>query len=460
MYNFLPHTEHTRAEMLKEIGASSIEDLFKTIDAGARLRESLNLPEGVSELETQKKLSYLAQKNKTSSNSAIFLGGGTYNRFIPSCISTIVQRSEFITAYTPYQPEISQGTLQVMYEYQSMLCNITGMDVANASVYDGATACAEAILMAARIKRKDKVLIPSTLNPDYAKVIESYCFGANIEVDYLPHKNGKTDLERLQQLEEENEYACILIQNPNYIGCIEDVFEIAEICQRLNALFVVCADPMSFALLESPNKYNADIVVGDIQSFGIPMAFGGPHGGFIACTTKHMRQLPGRIAGMTLDKNGKRAFTLTLQAREQHIRREKATSNICSNQALIALSATVYLTVMGPEGLNEVASISMQRAHFLAEKINAIAGFKVLFNNFLNEFVIKVDERISAQDVLDELETKNMFAGINLGKKFEQYKNCILTCVTEMNKIDDLYFLLNSLKEISSKHCLEVNTNE
>ena len=460
MYNFLPHTDASRKEMLNEIGAEKIEDLFNSIDAGARLRESLNLNEGVSELEAHKKLSFLAQKNKTASNSTIFMGGGTYNRFIPSCIATIVQRSEFITAYTPYQPEISQGTLQVMYEYQSMLCNLTGMDVANASVYDGASACAEAILMAARIKRKSKVLVPSTLNPDYAKVIESYCFGANIEVDYLPSKNGITDIERLQQIDESDEYACILIQNPNYLGCIEDVYKISENCQRINALFIVCADPLSFALIESADKYNADIVVGDIQSFGIPMSFGGPHGGFIACTSKHMRQLPGRIAGMTLDKDGNRAFTLTLQAREQHIRREKATSNICSNQALIALSATVYLSVMGIEGLKEVATISMHRAHFLAEKINSIPGFKVLFSNFLNEFVIKIDDRICAQDVLDELETRGMFAGINLSKKFEQYKNCILSCVTEINSVDDIYFLINSLKEISSKHSLEVSINE
>jgi len=329
------------------------------------------------------------------------------------------------------------------------------MDVANASVYDGATACAEALLMAARIKKKDKVLVPSTLNPDYKSVIETYCFGADITVDYLPQKQGKIDVDRLERLDAEDEYACILIQNPNYLGNIEDVYRLSEIAKKLKALFIVSVDPTSLAVIEKPSEYGADIVVGDIQPLGIPMSFGGPHGGFIACNSKYMRQLPGRIAGMTVDKEGKRAFTLTLQAREQHIRREKATSNICSNQALMALTATVYLTVMGPEGLKEAALTSIQRAHFLAEKINDIPGFEVLYNDFLYEFVVRVDERISTESLLEELESRKIFGGIALDKKFEQYKNCILVTVTEMNSIDDIYMYMNALKDISNSFNLQ-----
>jgi glycine dehydrogenase subunit 1 len=457
MHNYLPHTDETRIEMLNSIGLSVIDELFSCIDAGVRLRETLNLPKGISELEAYKKINYLAQKNKTSSNSAFFLGGGTYNRFIPACVGHIAQRSEFLTAYTPYQPEISQGSLQVMYEYQSMICNLTGMDAANASVYDGATACAEAVFMAVRITKRNRVLICSTINPDYAKVIETYCNGADIEIDYLPQKNGKVDVTKLNSLEQEYDYACILVQNPNYTGSMEDVFELSEACQKLNALFIACVDPISLAVLKNPAEYNADIVVGDVQPLGISMSFGGPHAGFISCKTKYVRQLPGRIAGMTLDKDGNRAFTLTLQAREQHIRREKATSNICSNQALMAVCACVYLSVMGFEGLKEAVSTSIQRTRYLSEKVNKIDGFSVVYDNFLYEFVIKVDPKLPVKNLLQELESKNLFAGISLEEKLPHLKNCILTAVTEMNNINDLYIFINALKEMSIKYELEGN---
>lgn len=455
MYNFLPHSEETRKEMLAEIGIDKVEDLFYNIDAGARLRESLNIADGISELEVQKKLAQLSGKNKNASNSTFFIGGGTYNRFIPACINTIAQRFEFITAYTPYQPEISQGTLQVMYEYQTMISNLTGMDVSNASVYDAATACAEAILMASRATRKFRALVPSTISPEYAKVIETYCYGAGIEVDFLPAKEGIIDIDRLKSIDDLDEYACILVQTPNYLGCIESVHEISQICKESKPLFVVCADPTSLSVVEAPGNYGADIVVGDVQPLGIPMSFGGPHGGFIATTKKYMRQLPGRIAGMTEDEDGKRAFTLTLQAREQHIRREKATSNICSNQALVSLCSTVYMSVMGFEGIKEAACTSIQRAHYLADKISGVKGFKVLYDNYLNEFVVRVNDNISIDELLSELEQKNIFGGIKLEDNFEQFKNCILICVTEMNNIDDIYLFINSLNEISTKYNLE-----
>jgi glycine dehydrogenase subunit 1 len=449
MHNFLPHTEEIRKEMLDFIGFNSIEELFSNVDAGVRLRESLNLPDGISELEAKQKLGALASKNKNASQSAYFLGGGCYNRFVPSCISNIVQRSEFITAYTPYQPEVSQGTLQVIYEYQTMICNLTGMDVSNAGVYDGATACAEAILMAVRIKKFNSVLIPSTLNPEYKDVIETYCNAKGIEIDYMPQKNGVIDLERLKELD--RGYSCILVQSPNYFGCVEDVLELSDTAKSIGAMFVVCADPVLLSLLEAPGHYGADVAVGEIQSLGIPMSFGGPGGGFMACKAEYLRQIPGRIVGMTVDKNGDRAFTLTLQTREQHIKREKSTSNICSNQALMVLWATIYMSVTGSEGLKEISEISYHKAHYLAKKINEISGFEVPHCNFMNEFVVKIDPSVAnVDDMLYELEKQNIFGGIKLDDKFDNYKNCMLVCVTEMNSVDDIYRYINVLKNIKT----------
>jgi glycine dehydrogenase subunit 1 len=437
LHNFLPHTDETRQEMLNEIGLSSIEDLFSNIPAEAKKYNDLNIPEGLSELEAKKRLIELANKNKTARDCISFLGGGTYNRYIPSCINTIIQRSEFITAYTPYQPEVSQGTLQVIYDYQSMLCNLTGMDVANASVYDGATACAEAVLMASRITKKSKALISYALNPDYKKVIETYCYGAGIEIEYICHSEEQSDVRICFDNKNLDDYACVLIQNPNYFGCVENLVVISEKVKNSKAKLIICADIVSLAVLKNPSEYNTDIVVGDLQQLGLGMNFGGPHCGFIACKTEYLRQIPGRIVGLTKDRDGNDAFTLTIQTREQHIKREKATSNICSNQALMALTATVYLSVIGAKGLKEVANISIQRAHYLAEKLSEIKGIKVLYPDFLNEFVIKV-ESVSADELIKKLEAENILAGINLGKKFKELENCILLAVTEINEVHDI----------------------
>lgn len=442
MHNFLPHTDESRKEMLAEIGLNSIEELFNNIPEKAKV-DSFNIPDGLSELEAKKRLIELANKNKTAQDCISFLGGGTYNRYIPSCINTIVQRSEFITAYTPYQPEVSQGTLQVIYDYQSMLCNLTGMDVANASVYDGATACAEAVLMACRITKKTKALISYVLNPDYKQVVETYCYGADIEIEYLYLSEGKTILEDKNL----DDYACVLIQNPNYLGCVENLTEISEKINNSKAKLIICADIVSLAVLKNPAEYNADIVVGDLQQLGLGMNFGGPHCGFIACKNLYLRQMPGRLVGLSKDSDGNDAFTLTIQTREQHIKREKATSNICSNQALMALTATVYLSVVGAEGLKEVANISAQRAHYLADKLGDISGIKVLYSDFLNEFVIKV-ESISADELIKKLEAQNILAGINLGKKFKEFENCILLAVTEMNEVQDIDKFVRVLKSL------------
>ena len=403
MKNFLAHNDEIRKEMLEEISCASIEDLFKHIPVKMK---SFDLPEAMSELETQKLVKTLANKNKTDYVS--FIGGGCYNKFIPAAISQVAQRFEFLTAYTPYQPEISQGTLQVMYEYQSMICMLTGMDVANASVYDGGSACAEAISMACRISRKHNALVSNRLNPEYKEVVKTYAWGAGIELvwfDELPENNA--------------DYACVLVQNPDYYGELTTITSV-------DTLLIVCTTPASLSVIKPPVE--ADIVVGDIQTLGIPMSFGGPHAGFMACKEKYMRQLPGRLAGKTLDADGNIAYTLTLQTREQHIRREKATSNICSNQALVALEAALYLSLLGEKGFKQTGILSANLAHSLAEKLSE-KGYKVLNKNFFNEFVLEVN---NADEFLSKLKSNNILGGLKLDD------NKILVCATEMNTEEEI----------------------
>lgn len=403
MKNFLAHNDEIRKEMLEEISCASIEDLFKHIPVKMK---SFDLPEAMSELETQKLVKTLANKNKTDYVS--FIGGGCYNKFIPAAISQVAQRFEFLTAYTPYQPEISQGTLQVMYEYQSMICMLTGMDVANASVYDGGSACAEAISMACRISRKHNALVSNRLNPEYKEVIKTYAWGAGIELvwfDEIPENNA--------------DYACVLVQNPDYYGELTTITSV-------DTLLIVCTTPASLSVIKPPVE--ADIVVGDIQTLGIPMSFGGPHAGFMACKEKYMRQLPGRLAGKTLDADGNIAYTLTLQTREQHIRREKATSNICSNQALVALEAALYLSLLGEKGFKQTGILSANLAHSLAEKLSE-KGYKVLNKNFFNEFVLEVN---NADEFLSKLKSNNILGGLKLDD------NKILVSATEMNTEEEI----------------------
>lgn len=407
MKNFLVHNKDSIKQMCEEIGINSVEDLFKQIPETVRMKK-LDLPEGLSELETQRTVKKLAKENKSDYIS--FLGGGIYNKFIPACIAQVANRFEFNTAYTPYQPEISQGTLQVMYEFQTMICRLTGMDVANATVYDGGTACAEAILMACRITKKYKVCILNSLNPEYKSVIETYTNAQSIEVDWGDEIPQET-----------KDYACVLVQTPNYYGEILTP-------QKPDCLFVVCTDPSTLSILKPPSEYGADIVVGDIQTLGIPMNFGGPTAGFMACREKFMRQLPGRLAGRTVDKDGKQAFCLTIQTREQHIKREKATSNICSNQALIGLCATLYLSVMGEKGFRQAGYLSAKNAHSLSEKL-ADKGIKTLNKNFFNEFVIEVE---NSDKFLAKLKENNILGGIKLDN------TKILVAVTEMNSEEDI----------------------
>ena len=403
MRNFSAYDDKTRETMLKDIGLSDISELFSHIPVKMK---SLDLPNPLDEMEAQKAVRTLAKKNNTEYIS--FMGGGCYNKFVPAAINSVAQRFEFLTAYTPYQPEISQGTLQIMYEYQTMICMLTGMDVANASVYDGGSACAEAVSMACRISKKNKALVSKTLNPEYKEVVKTYAWGAGIEIEWFDNMPENT-----------SDYACVLIQTPDYYGELHTL-------PQTDTLLVVCTTPDSLSVIKPPVE--ADIVVGDIQTLGIPMSFGGPHAGFMACKEKYMRQLPGRLSGKTVDADGKTAYTLTLQTREQHIRREKATSNICSNQALIALSATLYLTLLGENGFKKTGAKCAKNAHLLSDKLAKI-GIKTETKNFFNEFVIGVNDADSA---LLKLKENGILGGIKLDDKR------ILVCATEMNTEEEI----------------------
>ena len=403
MKNFIAHSEEERQEMLNAISCNSVDDLFKTLPI--KMAE-LKLDEPLSEMQTQKKVKALAKKNNIDYVS--FLGGGVYNKFIPAAIAQVAQRFEFLTAYTPYQPEISQGTLQVMYEFQTMICRLTGMDVSNASVYDGATACAEALSMAVRLKKKSKVLVSDKLNPEYKQVIKTYMWAANIELDWFETLPKNTA-----------DYSAVLIQNPDFFG------EVTKL-PSIDTLLIVCTRLSALSILKPP--VDADIVVGDIQELGIPMEFGGPHAGFLACKDKYVRQLPGRIAGRTVDADGNQAFTLTLQTREQHIRREKATSNICSNQALVALCATLYLSLLGEKGFKQTGIMSNNLAHKLSNKL-AEKGIKTLNKEFYSEFLVEVK---NSDNFLAKLKENNIIGGL----KIDETK--VLISVTEMNTEEEI----------------------
>ncbi|MCD7879207.1 MAG: aminomethyl-transferring glycine dehydrogenase subunit GcvPA [Candidatus Gastranaerophilales bacterium] len=425
MKNFKANPETIIKEMLQTAGANKIEDLFSQINEKARIK-SLNLPEALSEMETQKIVKRLAKTNKT--DYAYFIGAGAYKRFIPAAVSQIASRFEFNTAYTPYQPEISQGTLQVIYEFQSMICDITGMDVCNASVYDAATACAEAMLMASRISGRKKILISAALNNQYKEVVNTYAHAGNIIIEEVSQKDFKTDIEVIKEKMVSGEYAGLIIQNPNFYGTIEDIDIIKNIKKDPKTLLIVCIEPISASVLKSPVSYGADITIGDVQSFGNAVSFGGPYAGFIAVLDKYKRQMPGRIVGKTIDADGKDAYTLTLQAREQHIRREKATGNICSNQGLAVLNSVVYLSLLGLNGIQQAAYLSASNARKLAIGLKT-KGINVLNKSFFNEFVIEVE---SADKFLEEMKQKGILAGIKINNKN------ILVCTTEINTGDEI----------------------
>ncbi len=414
--------------MLKEAGFSSFDDLYRDIPDELKVHGELNLPDGKSELETAKLLKQLSRENKVY--TSIFRGAGAYHHYIPAIVKSVVNKEEFVTAYTPYQAEISQGVLQSIFEYQTMICELTGMDVSNASVYDGAVAAAEAVSMC-RSPKKKKVLVSEGVHPDTRKVIATYGWAAKDEIVTLNLKNGLTDPEDLV-----DDASCIVIQQPNYFGLIEDVKKIAETAHAKGITVILSMNPTAMGILPSPAEYGADIAVGEGQPLGMPLSYGGPYLGFMAATQKLMRKLPGRIVGETVDSEGKKAYVLTLQAREQHIRREKASSNICSNEALCALTASVYLAALGPEGLKEVAEQCASKAHYLASELKK-AGFTLKYDGeFFDEFVMNCEDPKALNERLAE---KGILGGMPV-------EGGILWCCTEMNSKEEIDALV---KEVS-----------
>lgn len=432
MRNFLTHSDDDRQAMLQAIGLHSTDELFADIPQTLRDQAVLNRlpPTGASEWELEEELTRLANAN-TGSQYISFMGGGAYHRFIPPAVNTIAGRSEFATSYTPYQPEVSQGTLQVIYEFQSMMAELTGLDVVNASVYDTASAVTEAALMALRIQRKrNTILIAKGIHPDCREVAHTYIksYGQANLVEFDPMDGPQA----LQQVDG-SDVAALILQQPNYFGAILDPKPWQEYCQTSGALLVVSADPVSLALLEPPGHYGADIVVGDIQPLGNNIAFGGPYGGFIATRQAHVRQLPGRLVGRSVDGRGRPCYTLTLQTREQHIRRAKATSNICTNQALNVLKATVYLSIVGPQGLYEVANLSVQRAHYLAKALTEFPDVHLTFPQHAFGFEFALTLPVPVQPVLDALAKEGILGGIAVERFYPEYPNTLLIAVTECN---------------------------
>lgn len=425
--------------MLEKIGLSEIGDLFSDIPEAVRLNRPLNLPKAKPEMEIMPHMRKLAGKNASTDQYACFLGAGAYDHYIPSLIDSLISRQEFYTAYTPYQPEISQGTLQAIFEYQTMICMLTGMDVSNASLYDGATALAEAASMACHVTGRSELLSAKTIHPESREVVRTYARFGGKQVSEYGYKEGKGDLEALEQLLTDRT-AAVLIQSPNFFGIIEDLKEAAELAHKNGSLLIVSCDPISLALIKPPAEWGADIVVGEGQSLGNPLSFGGPYLGFLAAKSDLMRKMPGRIVGETVDRDGRRGFVLTLQTREQHIRREKATSNICSNQALNALSAAIYLTTLGKAGLKEVASLCVQKAHYAYQELIRTGSFTPVFNApFFKEFAVK--RRGSVEALNNALLKDNIIGGYALEKDYPELENVWLLAVTEKRtrkEIDDL----------------------
>ncbi len=428
MGSYVPNTRAEQEVMLKEAGYTGFDDMFSCIPDEVKLNRPLDLPEGLSELEVARKMEETSAKNKVF--KSIFRGAGAYDHYIPAIVKSVTSKEEFLTAYTPYQAEISQGVLQSIFEFQTMICELTGMDVANASHYDGATAAAESIPMCQDRKRKT-AYVSEAVHPGVIQVMRTYCFGSDTKLVEIPAKDGLTDIDALKTaLAEDPEAACFYIQQPNFYGNFEDAEAIGNAVHEAGAKFVMGVNPISLAITRSPADVGADIAVGDGQPLGMPIAFGGPYVGFMATGEKMMRKLPGRIVGETQDDQGRRAFVLTLQAREQHIRREKASSNICSNQALCALTASVYMAALGTEGMEQVAKQSMAKAHYLADRLEE-AGLKPLYrHDFFNEFITECPA--GSAKLMEALENHGILGGLPITD------NAILWCATEKNTREDM----------------------
>lgn len=434
-HRYLPMTELDQKAMLDTIGVSSVQELFSDIPESVQFKGEYKIKEAKSEPALMKELTRMAAKNADLKTNTSFLGAGVYDHYMPVIVDHVLSRSEFYTAYTPYQPEISQGELQAIFEFQTMICELTGMEVANSSMYDGGTALAEAAMLSAGQTKRKKVLISSAVHPEAKEVVKTYAKGQYIEVVEVPHKDGVTDLQELQEMIDDT-IAAVIVQYPNFFGRIEPMKELEEIIHNNKAMFVVSSNPLALGALTPPGKFGADIVAGDAQPFGIPTAFGGPHCGYFAVTNKLMRKVPGRLVGQTTDDQGRRGFVLTLQAREQHIRRDKATSNICSNQALNALAASVAMTALGRKGVKEMALQNIQKAHY-AKKVLKEKGFELVFEGpSFNEFVIKLGKPV--KEVNQALLQKGIIGGYDLGRDYPDLANHMLVAVTELRTKEEI----------------------
>ncbi|QDT83490.1 aminomethyl-transferring glycine dehydrogenase subunit GcvPA [Gimesia chilikensis] len=449
--SYLFNTPEQQQQMLQTIGVDSLEALFSTIPSDLRLDRPLDLPPALTEMELQKHFSNLASQNVGPGDRVCMLGGGAYDHFVPAAVDEIARRGEFYTAYTPYQAEASQGSLQTFFEFQSLICQLTGMDVSNASLYEGGTCVSEAAFMAMRVtNRHNRVVLLGSLHPEYRQVVETYLKHLNCEVVIVPCKDGSVDPADVDAAMDD-QTACLVIQHPNFFGTLEEAAELTEIAHRYGALSVVSYDPISLGILSRPGDYGADIAIAEGQSLGTPLQFGGPYLGLFSCSEKFVRRMPGRLIGQTVDRNGKRCYVLNLQAREQHIRRDKATSNICSNQGLIAIRAAVYLSLLGKQGIREVAELSCQKAHYAADQLSSVEGIELLFPErpFFKEFAV------SCSEGADYLLRKARQAGFDLGPELsrftfennpESYQTAVLVAITEQRTREEIDCLVTALK--------------
>ena len=445
---YIPNTDNERELMLKQIGVNSFDELIKNIPGQIRLKKPMDLPGQMSEYEVMKHIRQLSQKNINSGTHISFIGCGAYDHFIPSIVFSVLEKPEFKTAYTPYQAEVSQGTLQAMYEFQSMICALTGMDVSNASMYDGATALAEACLMSNAHNRKTEFLIAGALNYNYRKVLETTCRGRKITFKECTADDGTCDLNLLKSSISDSTSG-VIVQQPNAYGNLEDVIEIEKIVHSRDIMFIVSFDPMSLSIIKTPGEYNADIAVGEGQPLGIPLNYGGPYLGLFTAKQKFVRKMPGRLSGVTKDADGNRGFVLTLQTREQQIKREKATSNICTNQGLFMLAATVYMATMGKQGIKEVAEQSFHKAHYLAGKIKNISGFSLMNDKpFFREFLVNTP--VPASEIIKKGEDKGFLAGVDTGR-FPEFKKGLLIAVTEKRTKAEMDDFVEFLSQFSKK---------
>ena len=435
MGDYLSSTASQRQEMLKEIGLSSMEELYAQVPGPLILQNGPDLPEGKAELEVHEIVRQMADKNHVF--PVIFRGAGAYRHYIPAIVDTVVTKETFLTAYTPYQAEISQGILQSIFEYQTMICELTGMSASNASVYDGATAAAEAVAMC-RERKRTKALISAAAHPDVIETVRTYCWSAGSEMELIPVKDGRTDLSALENMLDETT-ACVYIAQPNYYGILEETEKAGEIAHAKGAKYIMGVNPIAASILKTPGECGADVAVGEGQPLGLHLGFGGPYLGFMAAASAMIRKLPGRIVGETVDAKGNRAYVLTLQAREQHIRREKASSNICSNQALCAMAASVYMTSMGPGGMQEAAYQCMSKAHYLARELEKIGFSPAYDGEFFHEFVTK--SPVDVQTLMEHLEENGILGGFPT-------PSGILWCTTEMNRKEDMDRLIRLIREV------------